>query len=44
MTTHENREVGPWINALESTMTSRLRDFMRMNPPIFVGSKVGEDP
>ena len=25
-------------------MTSRLRDFMRMSPPIFLGSKVGEDP
>ena len=24
-------------------MTSRLRDFVRMNPPIFLGSKVGED-
>ena len=25
-------------------MTSRLRDFVRMNTPIFLGSKVGEDP
>ena len=25
-------------------MTSRLRDFVGMNPPIFHGSKVGEDP
>ena len=25
-------------------MTSRLGDFVRMNPPIFLGSKVGEDP
>ena len=25
-------------------MTSRLSDFVRMNPPIFLGSKVGEDP
>ena len=25
-------------------MTSRLREFVRMNPPIFLGSKVGEDP
>ena len=25
-------------------MTSRLRDFVRMNPLIFLGSKVGEDP
>ena len=32
------------MNALESTMTSRLRDFVRMNPWIFLGSRVGEDP
>ena len=25
-------------------MTSRLRYFVRMNPPNFLGSKVGEDP
>ena len=25
-------------------MNSRLWDFMRMNPPTFLGSKVGEDP
>ena len=24
-------------------MTSRLRDFIKMNPPIFLSSKVGED-
>ena len=24
-------------------MTSRLKDFVRMNPPVFLGSKVGED-
>ena len=24
-------------------MTSMLRDFVRMNPPTFLGSKVGED-
>ena len=29
---------------MESTMTTRLRDFVRMNHPIFLGSKVGEDP
>ena len=32
------------MNALESTMTYWLRDFIRMNPSIFLGSKVGEDP
>ena len=34
----------PRVNVVESTMTSRLIDFVRMNPPIFLGSKVGEDP
>ena len=34
----------PKVNVAESTMTSRLRDFVRMNPPIFLGSKVGEYP
>ena len=29
---------------VESIMKSRLRDFLRMNPPIFLGSKVGEYP
>ena len=32
------------VNVVESTMTSRLRDFVRMNPSIFIFSKVGEDP
>ena len=34
----------PRVNVLESTMKSSLRDFLRMNPSIFIGSKVGEDP
>ena len=34
----------PRENVVESTMTSRLRDFVGMNPPIYLGSKVGEDP
>ncbi|TMX02941.1 hypothetical protein EJD97_019202 [Solanum chilense] len=44
MTTHVIRYAGYRVNALESTMTSRYREFVRMNPPIFLGSKVGEDP
>lgn len=38
-----NRNVGPRVNAIESTMASGLRDFVWMNPPIFLGSRVGED-
>ena len=43
LTTHVNRGTEPRVNIVESTMTSRLVDFVRMNHPIFVGSKVGED-
>ena len=44
VTTQENLSMVPWMNVVETTMTSRLRDFVRMNSPIFLGSKVGEDP
>ncbi|XP_049348188.1 uncharacterized protein LOC125812755 [Solanum verrucosum] len=44
MTAQVNRDVGPRVNANESTVTSKLRDFVRMNPPIFLGSRAGEDP
>ncbi|WMV58133.1 hypothetical protein MTR67_051518 [Solanum verrucosum] len=40
MTAQANRATGPHVN----TVDSRLRDFTRMNPPVFLGSKVGEDP
>ena len=43
LTTHVNRGIGPRMNVVESTVTSRLTDFEMMNPPIFLGSKVGED-
>ena len=29
---------------MESSMTFILRGYVRMNPPIFFGSTVGEDP
>ena len=44
MTAQTNSDVGTRMNSLESIVTSRLRDFVRMNPPTFLGSKVGEDP
>ena len=44
MTTQANREVVPGGNKYVSTMSSRLWDFTKMNPPSFYGSKVEEDP
>ena len=32
------------IKELDSTLASRILDFMRMNPPTFHGTKVDEDP
>ena len=39
-----NREVGPRVQQNASTMDSRLMDLTRLNPPMFFGSKVNEDP
>ena len=44
MTNQVNSSMAPRENMLESSITSRLRDFLRINPPIFLGFKVGEDP
>ena len=44
LTTYVNRGIEPRVNLVDRTMESRLRDFLRMNPAIFLGSKVGEYP
>ena len=44
VTTQINFRIVPRVNVVKSTTTSSLRGFVRMNPPIFLGSKVGEDP
>ena len=44
LTTHVNMGLAPRVNVVESTITSRLREFVRINPPIFLGFNVGEDP
>ena len=44
MTIHVNRGVETRMNAMESTMPSRFKVFVRMNTPIFLVSKVVEDP
>ena len=43
VTTQINLCMVPRVNVVEIIMTSRLRDFVRMNPSIFVGSKVGKE-
>ena len=42
VTTQANLNILPRV--VERIMTSRWRDFVRTNPPIFLGSKVNEDP
>ena len=44
MTAQVNREVGYHMPPHYSTMDSCLRDFTRMNSPMFYGSWVDEDP
>ncbi|TMW93358.1 hypothetical protein EJD97_011835 [Solanum chilense] len=44
MMTQYNQGVGPQVNPYASTPASRIRDFMRMNPPTFHRTKVDEDP
>ncbi|TMW80599.1 hypothetical protein EJD97_017921 [Solanum chilense] len=43
-TPQANRDVAPRPHKKVTTMASRQRDFTRMNPPTFYGSKVDEDP
>ena len=44
ITAQANRDVVPRENQHASTMASCLRDFVKMNPPMYFGSKVNEDP
>ena len=44
VTIQDNREVVTRENQHASTMARRLRDFTKINPPIFFRSKVDEDP
>ena len=43
VTTKANLIMVPRVNVVERTMNSLLNDFVKMNPPIFRFSKVGED-
>ena len=44
MASQINLTMVPRLNVVEHTMTSRFRDFVRMNLPMFLGSKVDDDP
>ena len=44
LTTQVARDARVQVNLYANTTTSRIRNFTRMNPPTFYGSKVEEDP
>ena len=44
VTTQANVNIVPRVNSMESTMSSSLSDFVRLNPQIFLGSTVNVDP
>ncbi|XP_049394755.1 uncharacterized protein LOC125859061 [Solanum stenotomum] len=44
MPAQDTRSVETNVNPIVSNIASRLRDSVRMNPPVFLDSKMGEDP
>ena len=43
MAAQDNQDIAPRLHQQVIVMASRLRDFSRINPPTFYGSKVDED-
>lgn len=43
MTAEASKDMGPRVNTNDNTQGSRLRDFININPYIFLGSRVGDD-
>ena len=44
MTNQNNQQVLVPTNRIDRSMAARVCDFVRMNPPKFLGSQVGKDP
>ena len=44
MTNHKNQQVLVPTNRNDRLVVARFCDFVRMNPPMFVGLQVGKDP
>ena len=42
--TNQNNWVHAPVNVYDGSATTRVRDFVRMNPPEFLGSQTNEDP
>ena len=43
ITSYDTRKGAPTLNLHFSTKASKTRDFTRMNPPVYFGSKTNED-
>lgn len=44
MMSQVNRDIGPRMKIFGGNMIYKFKDFVRMNTPIFLYSKIGDDP
>ena len=42
--TNQNNRIHAHVNEIGGSVAERVRDFVRMNPPEFLGSQDNEDP